>query len=407
MAKVLEIPSVVEISSAEIVAKLEDLAAGDIVPPKPEAWAFIDKEFELDSGTLSSEHARILAAPWPPAETAQEPPSRGPTTRRSKRTAKEKPRKQETPRISPSGLNLLMSENDLVLAIIGTRAYFQTRVEAKVKNQVNTSPSARPTFQEMLWALLVMSPPPAPVPSKGQKAPALVPYIKPVAIVHYVPIISEATELRATQLIMFVSQTGSLLNAFRLSPNILTKLGHVVGEINKSKFARYIGSRGIWPLRQRSTGAFVLLEWWAATHPGVLSDYQTAISPKAKDEGLRTELRRELSRTMGIKQGNIASVQDELLSVGFDFVAKKRRQMTIIVKEAYESLVAEARATPEMFFNDGPVMAEATKVFFQTRPRQSRFDEMVGRSEVGMAGNQQTAANVVKRRKSFSFKESD
>lgn len=397
MTTVVYIPSCTELSPVTIVTRLRETAAKPIKYPSPQVQAFVESDL-LPEPDVSTDYDRMSSAPWPP-EATKEPLDKGEKKKAKREAKKQKPLQEEMSGILVSAVPHLLRNDGLVLSISAIRSSFWSRVNANAKNPMNISPSGRPTFQEMFWSILIMTPQADLLTEPNPHS--LVPYIRPISVAEKEPIISQNTNMKANHLIQYVRHTGGFLHLFRVSPSLLIALGRITKDINKSRFARYIGSRSFWPLKRRMAGIYVLLEWWAATHPVILSDYQTAVSSNAEDVEQCSRLRKELCKAMGLK-GEKFDVQEEILTVGFDYISRMRREMMIAVKEAYESLANEAKKNPKVFFPAGPIEVKATAEYESSKHLKQVFDEMVGKDETGVSGSKPTNASSIRRKRSIS-----
>ena len=405
MTTVVHIPSQEELCPAFIVPKLRGTAGKAIEKPSTATSLFIKERNKRYTTALlddSVEYARMPTAPEDGASTEapQVGELKGSKKRKKKKITKTQDKKSAVNSITD--IPRLLRENGLILDISAIRSSFKTRLNTKIKNPMNTSPSYRATFQEMFWTILIMTPPTSPDSPGRLVTHDFIPYIRPTQIKTREPIVSERSYLKAIHLIDYIRHTGGLLHIFPVRSSLSELLGEISREINQNLFARYIGSRSFWPLRKRMSGLFVLLEWWGATHPMIISDYQTAISANAEDQDQCARLREELCKVVKVVPDRFA-MQEEELARGFEFIARVRRKLTNVVREAYEALIIEAKARPDEFFENGLGAATAAEVWSEDVELKEAFDRMMGKDEAGRARTKgETNAYLIKRNRSLS-----
>jgi len=287
---------------------------------------------------------------------------------------------------------LKMLQNDPLIAdTIAIRVGFKLRVEAIDTQLIHISPSYRPTFQQMFWTTLVFSRNSSREVelTNGLTTNSATPLILPVAIDSIEPVLTEGTYQEMVAMIRFVVHTEGLLQLYPPPLPLLSRLWEVSVKVKNNRFARYLGTRSLWGLNDRiGNWVIVLIEWWAATHPQSLKDYQSSIftfkSPIPGKEIVRNghkrgytgRLKQELRAAMGVELDD--SKERMLLSAGFEFISMMRREMMLAVREEYEALVHEARIRGDEFWT------REVDASYMGRERYKMFKAMMGREEPGL-----------------------
>jgi hypothetical protein len=182
--------------------------------------------------------------------------------------------------------------------------------------------------------------------------------IKPVKFCHVNLPSPSDTEVEKLTWDDYFLRTAPLVQIYSMPFDVVTKLANIAAEINSSKFARYMASRGHWPLHRRFGGLQVLLHWWGATSPAFMKDYASAVclgSYNADDltrQVLRLDVRNLLRMDTDPAQEGYEAGLDVVISRGIEEVARLRRELHVVIQDAFEELVARAQVMGVGVYHD-------------------------------------------------------